>query len=112
MLRKALFVALFVPAHAVLTLVMVQRLFNVHPSGLWSKAVSAVGVALMFPILYPCVRADPDGEWFPRWFQMASVPLNSLVWAAAVLVVYGAIKRLRRRRVEAPGPALGARGSD
>jgi len=105
MLRKVLFVILFVPAHSVLTLVMVQRQFNVHPSDLWSTILSAVGLALMLPVLYPCVLTDPDGEWFPKWFQYASVPLNSLIWAAAALVVYGVIRRVRGRRREARGAA-------
>lgn len=106
-LRKALFVALFVPAHALLTAIGIQYLFNAGGAAdLWAR-VCAIGAGLlMLPVLLPLVRMDPDGEVLPRWFQIVSLPVNSLVWAAGILLLAALVRRLRRRRSAASHPTV------
>ncbi len=94
-MKRILFLILFVPAHAFVTLVLVQRMYNPPASpALWEKICNVAGVIFTLPVLFPLMWMDPDGDRTPRWFQMLSVPLNSLVWALAVLCCLAVFKRL------------------
>ncbi len=95
MKAKLLFVLLFVPAHAFLSLTLLQRAFNPPPGGnpALFQFVSAV---IMSPLLLPLLMLDPDGERLPKWIQFVSVPLNSLVWGIGLLLLVCVIKRWRR----------------
>lgn len=48
----------------------------------------------------PFLLFDPDGERLPKWVQFISVPLNSLVWGMAILLVAGLIERVVRESWE------------
>lgn len=90
--RKILFLILFVPAHSALTLVALQPLFNPPPPGLAATAWHVARVVLTSPLVLPLMMLDPDGERFPRWLQWLSLPLNSLVWGLAILAACAAIR--------------------
>jgi hypothetical protein len=96
MKAKVLFLILFVPLHALLTLLVLQRSYNPPPGGS-SVLFKACSLVVTSPVLLPLVRFDPDGDRLPKWFQVASVPLNSLVWALGLLVLFGVAKRLAGR---------------
>jgi hypothetical protein len=91
---KVLFLVLFVPLHAWLTLHVLWRAFN-PPAGGHSFAFHVVSVWLAAPLLLPLVVLDPDGERVPRWLQMASLPINSLVAGLAILWCISLARRLR-----------------
>ena len=99
LIKKIIFLVLFTPIHAFATALMVQRFF-LNPS----RNPSAIETVLKYltfvftlPVLYPCMRFDPDGEWFPRWFQYFSVFLNSFVWGLLLLFLFIIVKRLCTR---------------
>ncbi|UCG56846.1 MAG: hypothetical protein JSU70_18510 [Phycisphaerales bacterium] len=105
MIRKAIFLVLFTPIHGFTTAVMLQRfLYNQSrtPSVI-ETLCKIVGFLLALPVLYPCILIDPDGEWFPRWLQIASVFVNGFIWGLLVLLVFYVAKRLRRRKRIAGG---------
>jgi hypothetical protein len=86
-LKKVTFVVLFVPGHAVVTALMLQRLFTSNAAaGLWPQLANALALLLAMPALFPLIWFDPDGDRLPRWFQAVSFPLNSLVWALMLLL--------------------------
>lgn len=92
MKTKLLFLLVFVPVHALLSLNALHYAFN-PPSG-GHSALSKLWVpTITSPVLLPLVMYDPDGERLPEWIQFVSVPLNSLVWGIAFLLAFGLIKR-------------------
>ncbi|MBI2927825.1 MAG: hypothetical protein HYY24_19205 [Verrucomicrobia bacterium] len=97
MKTKALFLILFIPVHSLVTLLVLQRMFNPPPGG-GSIFFKIFSVGLASPVLLPLVAFDPDGDRLPRWLQVASFPLNSLVWALALLMLFSVAKRLAGRR--------------
>lgn len=100
MIKKIVFLVLFTPIHAFVTAFMVQQFF-LNPSrnpGAIETALKYMTFVFSLPVLYPCMRIDPDGEWFPRGFQYFSVFLNSFVWALLLLLLFYIVKRLRARR--------------
>jgi len=101
MIKKIVFLVLFTPIHAFATALMVQQFFF-NPSrnpGAIETVLKYITFVFSLPVLYPCMRIDPDGEWFPRGFQYFSVFLNSFVWALLLLLLFHIVKRLRARRV-------------
>ncbi len=99
MKTKLLFLLLFVPAHAFASLAVLQHGFNPPPGG-HSALFRMASAVMASPILVPLVMFDPDGERLPKWIQLVSVPLNSLVWGIAILLVAGLIKRVVRESRE------------
>lgn len=97
MKTKLLFLVLFVPLHAYLSLLALQRNFNPPPEG-HGPFFQALSIMVTSPLLLPLVIFDPDGERLPKWIQFLSVPLNSLIWAMAVLFAARIIKRCRLNR--------------
>jgi hypothetical protein len=96
LIKKIIFLVLFTPVHLLVTLVMVQRFFF-NPSreaGTIETMLKYVTFIFTLPVLYPCMRVDPDGDLFPKWFQFFSVFLNSFVWGLLLLFVLIIIKRL------------------
>ena len=63
-----------------------------------ASACKAIGVVLACPVLLPCLMLDPDGDRFPKWFQVSSFFLNGLVWAFLILLAAIFIKHLRQCR--------------
>ena len=97
MKTKALFLSLFIPVHSLVTLLVLQRMFNPPPGG-GSILFKIFSVGLASPVLLPLVMFDPDGDRLPRWLQVISVPLNSLVWGLGLLILIGIAKRFAGRR--------------
>ena len=97
MKTKALFLILFIPLHSFLTLVMLQRMFN-PPLGGLSSLFKVVFALLTSPIILPLLMFGPDGDRLPKWFQLLSVPLNSLVWGLGLLLLFAVVKRYRSRK--------------
>ena len=97
MKKKLLFLLLFVPAHAWLSLAALQQGFH-PPAGGHSALIRFGSAVITAPILLPLVTFDPDGERLPGWVQIASVPLNSLVWGVLVLLAVGLVRRWRESR--------------
>ena len=94
-MRRILFVVLFVPAHAFVTLVLVQRMYASPASpGPWEKLRDVAGLIFTLPVLRPCIWLDPDGDRTPGWLQALSILLNSLFWALTVLCCLAVFKRL------------------
>jgi hypothetical protein len=108
MIKKIVSLVLFTPIHAFATALMMQK-FLLNPSR-DPSAIETVFKNLTFvfslPVLYPFMRFDPDGEWFPRWFQYFSVFLNSFVWALLLMLLFYIVKRLCTRRKQ-PDTVLG-----
>ncbi len=92
MKTKALFLLVFVPVHALLSLSALQHTFN-PPTGGHSALFRFFSAVIIAPLLLPLVMFDPDGERLPKWIQFVSVPLNSLVWAVALLFLVYLSKR-------------------
>jgi hypothetical protein len=106
MIKKIIFLVLFTPIHTIGTLIMVQRFFfNPSRSGGATEAICKI-ITFIFtlPVMYPCMRIDPDGELLPRWFQFFSVFLNSLIWALLLLLIFHIVRRLSRRNRPAAPP--------
>ena len=95
-LMLALVLAMFLCAHSISTLVVVQVAANTPSGRAHSAAVKGLATALTLPLLLPLIRSDPDGDRFPRWFQLASVLVNSLVWCLVILLVVVIRRRSRR----------------
>ena len=95
MKTKLLFLLLFVPVHAFLSLLALQHTFN-PPAGGHSALFRFFSAVITAPVLLPLVMFDPDGERLPKWIQFGSVPLNSLVWGIGLLLMVYVIKRCRR----------------
>lgn len=91
MKTKLLFLVLFVPLHAYLSLVTLQRSFNPPPEG-HSSFITAFSALIISPLLLPLLMFDPDGERLSKWIQFLSVPLNSLIWGMALLFAVRVIK--------------------
>ena len=101
MAGKLLFLAIFVPAHTALEFLVLGVMYNPPPLPDFALSVlRALGAAVMLPLLLPVVFFNPDGDGLPRWFRFASLPLNSLIWAAAILLISSAIRRVFARRAE------------
>jgi hypothetical protein len=92
------FVVLFTPIHLVATLMMVQRFFfNPRNSGTIETVFKYLTFVFTLPVIYPCMRIDPDGERLPEWFQAFSFFLNLFIWAILILLLFIIVKRLCRR---------------
>ena len=92
-MRRAAFLLIFILTHALITHQTLLRAYN-RPAAGWRVA----GAGLSMPLLLPLIHFDPDGERLPRWFQVASFPLNSATWAAGVMFIGTAIRWRRARR--------------
>ena len=105
LIKRIVFVVLFTPIHVYATLLMVQRFFYnaSREPGAMETAFKYLTFVFTLPVLYPCMRIDPDGERLPGWFRFFSIFLNSFVWALLLLFVFIIIKRLctRGEKVEA-----------
>jgi hypothetical protein len=96
LIKRIIFLVLFTPIHLLATLVMVQKFFF-NPSrdpGAIETAFKYLTFVFTLPVLYPCMRIDPDGERLPGWFRFSSVFLNSFVWALLLLFVFIIVRRL------------------
>ncbi len=99
LIKRVVFVVLFTPIHLFATLVMVHKFFfnASRDSGAIETVFKYLTFVFTLPVLYPCMRIDPDGERLPRWFQFFSGFLNSLFWALLILLLFIIVKRLCRR---------------
>jgi hypothetical protein len=93
---KALFLVIFVPAHSALTLLLLGRGF----AGSGGAVERILAIAMTSPVLLPCLLYDPDGDRLPRWFQFASIPLNSLVAGLLLLFAFTVVRWLAAGRRE------------
>lgn len=99
LIKRIIFLVLFTPIHVFATLLMVQKFFF-NPSrnpGTIETVFKNLTFVFTLPVLYPCMRIDPDGEWFPKWFQVFSVFLNSFVCALLLLFLLIIVKRICTR---------------
>jgi hypothetical protein len=99
LIKRIIFLVLFTPIHVFATFLMIQKYFF-NPSrnpGTIEHVMKILTFVFTLPVLYPCMRIDPDGEWFPRWLQYFSVFLNSFVWAFLLLFLFIIAKRLCTR---------------
>lgn len=99
LIKRIIFLVLFTPIHVFATLLMVQKFFF-NPSrnpGTIETVFKYLTFVFTLPVMYPCMRIDPDGEWFPKWFQFFSVFLNSFVWALLLLFLFIIVKRICTR---------------
>lgn len=99
LIKRIIFLVLFTPIHVFATLIMAQKFFF-NPSrnpGAIETVLKYLTFVFTLPVVYPCMLIDPDGEWFPKWFQFFSVFLNSFVWALLILLLFIIVKRLCRR---------------
>ena len=69
-------------------------------------ACRAVLFVLASPVLLPCIMMDPDGGRFPKWFQISSFFVNSLVWAVLILLIVAVIKRFGNKKRATPNQAI------
>ncbi len=98
MKSKLIFAVVFVPGHSLLTVLCVSRWLNynsVVDPGLGPRLVNLCAQVLSLPLLLPLMWLNPDGDRFPEWFRMASVPANSLLWVVILLFLVGVAKRSR-----------------
>ena len=102
LIKKIIFLVIFTPIHVSATLLMVQRFFF-NPSrdaGAMETVLKYLTFVFTLPVLYPCMRVDPDGELFPKWFQFFSVFLNSFVWGLLLLFLFIIVKHFCTRNRE------------
>lgn len=107
MMKKVIFLIVFVPVHWFLMMMLVQWYwFNYNPNvdtALWAKFLHVMSFVLSVPILVPFIVTDL-GEYWPLPLQLLPSVLNSLLWAVVVLLVVSGIKRFRRRKGESQAP--------
>ncbi|MHC4083892.1 MAG: hypothetical protein ACYSWZ_02930 [Planctomycetota bacterium] len=104
LIKRIIFLVLFTPIHLLATTLMVQKFFY-NPSrdpGAMETVFKYLTFVFILPVVYPCMRIDPDGERLPRWFQYFSGFLNSFVWALLLLLLFIIVRRLCTR-----GPKAG-----
>ena len=98
-MKKLMFLVAFTAGHAFLTLFMISwgcshRLAN----PVWERLYNLVVAIFMCPVVLPLVFFDPDGDRTPRWFQWSSYFVNSMIWAAVILLLFAIVKRLLGNR--------------
>ena len=99
LIKRIIFLVLFTPIHVLATILMVQRFFF-NPGrnpGAMENAFKYLTFVFTLPVMYPCMRFDPDGELLPKWFQFFSIFLNSFLWALLLLFLFIAVRRLCKR---------------
>lgn len=98
MLKKAIFLILFVPVHLFLTAWLVNRyLFNYNPrvdTGVWVQMSRIIAFVLISPVALPAMITGLVDEYKPTWVQVLPFILNSLVWGVFVLAVWALIRRV------------------
>ena len=98
MLKKAIFLILFVPVHLFLTAWLVNRyLFNYNPrvdTGVWVQMSRIIAFVLISPVALPAMMTGLVDEYKPMWVQILPFILNSLVWGVFVLAVWALIRRV------------------
>lgn len=92
MKAKLVFLLCFVPFHGWLSLTMLGHGFNPPPGG-HSALFRFFSAVITSPILLPLVMFDPGGERLPKWLQVVSVPVNSLIWGMGLLLLVSLIRR-------------------
>jgi uncharacterized membrane protein len=102
MKTKLLLLLLVVPLHAFLSFALLQSAFNPPPGGHSNAFWFSWGI-ISAPLLLPLVMFDPDGKTLPMWLQIASLPLNSLIWGVALLFLVVVVKRWRGRLARGQG---------
>ncbi|MHC4461480.1 MAG: hypothetical protein ACYS6W_07995 [Planctomycetota bacterium] len=107
MIKKIIFVIVFVPVHWFLTMMLVQWYwFNYNPNmdtGLWAQFAHVMSFVFSVPILLPFILTDM-GEYWPLPLQLLPSVCNSLLWAVVVLLIFSGIKRLRGRKAKPQAP--------
>lgn len=96
MKKKIIFLIVFVPVHLFLTIYLIQwYLFNYNPNtgGLFARLLHVLAIVFSQPIIWPMIITDML-EYWPIWIPLLFHTLNSLIWALAILAVFGRIKRL------------------
>ncbi len=96
MAKRVIFVAVFIPVHFVLTLLLLQHYgFNYNPNtaGLFGQFCHILAVILAVPLLR-LLDAIGVSEYSPLWLQLLFLAFYSLLWALLVLAVWASIKRL------------------
>ncbi|MHC4587309.1 MAG: hypothetical protein ACYS3N_22510 [Planctomycetota bacterium] len=108
MIKKIIFLVLFTPIHAFATLLMVQRFFfnTSRNPGVIETICKIMTFMFTLPVIYPCLLIDPDGEWFPKSFQIFLPFFNSFVWALLLLLMFHIVRRLRRKNTPAARHSL------
>lgn len=98
MTKKITFTITFTLVHAVVTMIVcANALGSSFLVSLPRSACKIIGIILACPVLVPCIMLDPDGDSLPKWFQVSSFFLNSLIWAGLILLLIAASKRYRSR---------------
>jgi hypothetical protein len=95
MVKKLIFVVVFVPAHFFLTLFLLQYYgfnYNANVAGLFGQFCHLVAIIFAVPLL-TLLDAIGITEYSPLWLQLSALALYSLLWAFFVLAVWAIIKR-------------------
>jgi hypothetical protein len=88
-------VAVFVPVHFVLTLLLLQHYgFNYNPNvaSLFARFCHIVALIFAVPLLR-FLDAIGISEYSPLWLQLLALAFYSLFWGLLVLAVWAIIKR-------------------
>jgi len=116
MIRKLIFLALYVPLHSFLTGFLLQNyLFNYNPNvdtGLWARLCHVMAFLLSVPVMLPFIVTDM-GEHWPMWVQALPWLFNSLIWGVVILLLISGASiflRSRRTRQDDTSPATGRCG--
>lgn len=107
MIKKIIFVIVFVPVHFFLTAILLQYYwFNYNPNvdtGIWAQFAHVMSFVLSVPILVPFIVTDL-GEYWPLPLQLLPSVCNSLLWAIVVLLIVSGIRRLRLKKANPQAP--------
>jgi len=105
MIRKLIFLALFVPLHSFLMGTLLQNYwFNYNPNvdtSLWARLCHVIAFLLSVPVMLPFIVTD-IGEYWPTWVQALPWLFNSLVWAVVILLLYIRIKHFLEKQENSP----------
>ena len=107
MIKKIIFVIVFVPVHFFLTAILLQYYwFNYNPNvdtGIWAQFAHSLAFVLSVPILVPFIVTDL-GEYWPVPVQILTFVFNGLLWGVGILALFAGIKRFRRKKGESQTP--------
>jgi len=101
MIKKIIFVIVFVPVHLALTAYCVIRWLNWNyrvDTGLWPRFINLCARILSLPLFLPLLMFDVEGNRTPRWLGVVELFANSIVWAVLILLVIAATKHFRNRK--------------
>jgi len=106
MIKKIVFLIVFVPLHFLLTVMLLQRYwFSYNPNvytGSWPLVSYFISFMFAVPIVVPFILTDLSEHW-PRWAQVLPYVINGLFWGVIILVIYGRIRRLLGKKDRSKG---------